>query len=47
MYLKSDHAIINHDFLGQEISTNGSFVLVGESLTNILVHQRGLADTRK
>ena len=41
--LHSHQAVINHHLLGQEISTNGSLVLVGELLVDILVHQGCLA----
>jgi hypothetical protein len=29
------------------VVTDGGFVLVGETLVNVLIHQRGLSDTCK
>jgi len=43
--LKGDKTIVNHDFLGEEISTDGGTVLVGELLVDVLVHQRSLTHT--
>jgi len=37
--LQSDETIVDHDLLGQEISTDGGAVLVGELLVHVLVHQ--------
>jgi len=43
--LKGDKTIINHDFLGEEISTDCCTVLVGELLVHVLVHERSLTHT--
>ncbi len=43
--LHGDEAVLNHDLLGQEVSTNGGLVLVAELAVHILVHKRCLADT--
>jgi len=43
--LKSHETIIDHDFLGQEISTDCCTVLVRELLVDVLVHQRSLSHT--
>ncbi len=46
-YLHGDKTIIDHDFLGEEISANSCFVLVAEFLVHILVHQGCFANTEK
>ena len=38
--------VVDHHFLGEEISTDGRLVLVAELLIHVLVHQRRLADAR-
>lgn len=43
--LHGDDAVVDHDLLCEEISTDGGLVLVGELLVDVLVHERGLADT--
>jgi len=43
--LHGDVAVIDKDLLGEEVSTNGGLVLVGELLVHILVHEGCLADT--
>ena len=44
-YLHGDETVIDHDFLCQEVGADRGLVLVGEFPVDILVHQRGLADT--
>ena len=46
-YLHSDQTIIDNHFLGEKICTNSSFVLIGKFVIHILVHQRGLANTKR
>lgn len=46
-YLHRDESVIHHDFFRQEISTYCGFVLITELLIHILVHQRGLSNSRK
>jgi len=43
--LQGDKTIVDHDLLGQEISTDGGTVLVGELLVHVLVHQGSLSHT--
>lgn len=43
--LQGDELIVDHDLLGEEISTDGGLVLIAEALVHVLVHQRGLAHT--
>jgi len=43
--LEGHKTIIDHNFLGQEISTNGGTVLVRELLVHVLVHQGSLSHT--
>lgn len=38
-HLNSDELVVNHDLLGQEISTNGGLVLAAEALVDVLVHE--------
>lgn len=45
IYLHGYFLVVNLDFLGQEVGPNRRFVLLGELLLNVLVHQRCLADT--
>lgn len=45
--LQRHQLIIDHDFLRQEIGTDGRLVLVAETLMHILIHQRGLADAEQ
>ena len=42
--LHGDQSVVHHDLLGQEVSPDRGFVLVGEFLVDVLVHQGGLAD---
>ena len=44
--LHGDQSVVDHHLLGQEISPDCGFVLVGEFLVDVLVHQGGLADAR-
>jgi len=43
--LHGHQSVVHHYLLSQEISPYGGFVLVGEFLVDILVHQRGFPDT--
>ena len=44
-YLHGDETVIDHDLLCQKVCADRGLVLVAELLVDILVHQRGLADT--
>ena len=41
--LHGDQPVVHHDFLGQEVSSDGGLVLVTELLVDVLVHQGRLA----
>ena len=41
-HLHCHDTLWNADFLGEEIGTDGGFVLCVELLVHVLVHQRGL-----
>lgn len=43
--LNGYHLVVNCDVLCEEISTNGGFILCGETVVDILVHERCLANT--
>jgi hypothetical protein len=45
-YLHSNYPIVDHDLFGKEIGTDGRFVLIGELLVDILVHEGSLSDAR-
>lgn len=45
-HLHRHNAIVDNDFLCEEISANCRLVLIGEAFVHILIHQRRLADTR-
>lgn len=38
-HLHGDQFVIDLHFFGQEIRSNGRFVLVGELLVHVLIHQ--------
>lgn len=44
-HLHRHELVVQHDLLREEVRANGCFVLVGELLVHVLVHQRRLADT--
>jgi len=44
-YLHGHEAVVDHHLLGEKVGSDRRFVLVAEFLVDILVHQRGLADT--
>jgi len=43
--LQGHKTVVDHDLLGEEISTDGGTVLVRELLVHVLVHQRSLSHT--
>lgn len=47
LYLHGHSAIIDLDLLGQEVGADGGLVLVAELFVDILVHQRGLSDSKR
>lgn len=42
--LEGHNAVVDCDFLGEEVSADGGFVRSGELLVDILIHQTRLAD---
>ena len=43
-YLQGDQSVIHLDLLGEEVCPNRCLILVGELLSDILIHQRSFAD---
>jgi hypothetical protein len=41
--LHCDHAVVDHDFLGEKVGADGCFVLVAKLFVDVLVHERRLA----
>ncbi len=44
-HLHRDKAVIDHHVSGEEVGADCRFVLCTESLVDVLIHQRRLADT--
>ncbi len=45
-YLQSYELVVDHNLFRQEIGADRGFILTGEALVHILVHQGGLSDSK-